>query len=196
MSLVLNTNVSSLVAQNNLTNTSNSLNTSLQRLSSGLRINSAADDPAGLVISSQQGAQIAGLQAAIQNTTTATTLVQTAGGALTTINDLLTQIRSLAVSSANSGANDTNALAANQSQIANALSTIDRIASNTQFGTKNLLDGSAGLTGSTDNANTTFINAQTTSPTGTFAVDVTTAGQRANTTAGTARRVPWPPTKP
>ena len=91
------------------------------------------------------------------------------------------------MSSANSGANDTNALAANQSQIANALSTIDRIASNTQFGTKNLLDGSAGLTGSTDNANTTFINAQTTSPTGTFAVDVTTAGQRANTTAGTAQ---------
>ena len=151
------------------------------------RINSAADDPAGLVISSQQGAQIAGLQAAIQNTTTATTLVQTAGGALTTINDLLVQIRSLAVNSANSGVNDSNALAANQAQISNALDTINRIATNTQFGTKKLLDGSAGITGSTDNANATFLNAQTTSPTGTFAVAVTTAAQRANTTAGTAQ---------
>jgi flagellin len=187
MSLVLNTNISSLVAQNNLTNTSSRLQTSLQRLSSGLRINSAADDPAGLVISEQQGAQIAGLQAAIQNTTTATTLVQTAGGALSTINGLLTQIRSLAVNSANSGVNDSNALAANQAQITNALSTIDRIAANTQFGTKKLLDGSAGITGSTDTGNVTFLNAQTTSPTGTFAVAVTTAGQRANTTAGTAQ---------
>ena len=133
--------------------------TSLQRLSSGLRINSAADDPAGLVISEQQGAQIAGLQAAIQNTTTATTLVQTADGALSTINNLLAQIRGLAVSSANSGVNDANSLAANQAQIANALSTIDRIAANTQFGTKNLLDGSAGITGTTDNANVSFLNA-------------------------------------
>src|SRR5947209_2266377 len=139
MSLVITNNVTSLVAQYNLSRTSTNLNTSLQRLSSGLKINSASDNPAGLAISEEQRAQIAGLQSAIRNTTTAGTLVQTAEGALNEINSLLVQVRSLAVDSANSGVNDANALAANQAQVSNALTTIDRIATNTQFGTKKLL---------------------------------------------------------
>src|SRR5436190_601778 len=89
--LAVTTNVSSLIAQDNLGKTTNSLQTSLQRLSSGLKVNTGADGPAALVISQQQQAQIAGLQAAIDNTSKAISLVQTAEGALNEINALLTQ---------------------------------------------------------------------------------------------------------
>ncbi len=187
MGISILNNVSSLIAENNLNNASSMLSTSLNRLSSGTKINSAADGPAAFVISQEQQAQMAGLNAAINNSATATSMVQTAEGALGTINSLLTQMRSVAVDSANSGVYDASDLAANQAQIANALSTIDRIAANTQFGTKHVLDGSAGITGTSDNANTTFVKAQTSSPTGTFAVDITTAGSRATTTASTAQ---------
>ena len=95
------------------------------------------------MISNEQGAQIAGLQSAIDNTNQAVSLVQTGEGALSTVNNLLVQIRGLALSAANSAVNDPTALAADQAQIQNALQTIDNISQNTQFGTKKLLDGSA-----------------------------------------------------
>src|ERR1700693_707228 len=170
MSLSIMNNSASLIATANLSNTSMAMNKSLERLSTGFKINSGADGPAALVISEQQLNQIAGLQTAIDNTSKAVSMVQTTEGALGTINDLLTQIRSLALSSANSGANDANALAANQAQITNALDTIDRIAANTQCKTKHILNGSAGTSGSTDNASMTFLAADTTSPVGTFAI--------------------------
>jgi flagellin len=187
MALSISNNVSSLIAQNNLNMTQSALNTSLQRLSSGLKINSGADGPAALVISEEQQSQIAGLRTAVSNTSQAIDMVQTTEGALGTINNLLTQMRSLALSSANSGTNDSNALAANQSEIANALQTINQIAANTQYGTKKVLDGSAGLTGTSDTPAITFLNAALGAPTGSFAVNITTAAQRANTTAGTAQ---------
>lgn len=186
MALAVNNNISSLIAQGNLTRTSGSLSKTLERLSTGLKINRGADGPAALVISEQQRAQIAGLQAAIDNTSKATSLVQTTEGALNEVNNLLVKIRSLAVDSANSGVNDANALAANQAEVSNALATIDRIAVNTQFGTKKVLDGTAGLTGSSSDPDITFLKADSAnSPTGTFAVNITTAAQRANTLAGT-----------
>jgi flagellin len=187
MSLIVNDNISSLVARDALNRTSSALSTSLERLSTGLKINSGADGPAALVISEQQQAQISGLQAAIQNTQTATSVVQTTEGALSEVNDLLTQIRSLAVDSANSGVNDANSLAANQEEVANALSTIDRIAANTQFGTKKVLDGSAGFNGTADTTGISFERATDNASTGSFAVNITTAAQRANTEAGTAQ---------
>ncbi len=187
MSLVLTNNISSLDAQYNLGQSENMLSTSLQRLSSGTKLNSASDGPAAFVISTEQQSQMAGLSAAINNSANATSMVQTTEGALNEINTMLTQMRSIAVDSANSGVYDANDLAANQAQIANALNTIDRIAANTQFGTKQLLNGSAGISGASSNANTTFVNAQTNSPTGTFAVDITSAGTRASITAGTAQ---------
>ena len=187
MSLIVNDNISSLVARDALNRTSSALSTSLERLSTGLKINSGADGPAALVISEQQQAQISGLQAAIQNTQTATSAVQTTEGALGEVNDLLTQIRSLAVDSANSGVNDANSLAANQEEVANALATIDRIAANTQFGTKKVLDGSAGFNGSADTTGISFERATDNASTGSFAVNITTAAQRANTEAGTAQ---------
>lgn len=187
MSLAVNNNIGSLIAQNSLSRTSMNLSKSLERLSTGLKINRGADGPAALVISEQQRAQIAGLQTALDNTSKAISMVQTTEGALNVINSLLVKVRSLALDSANSGVNDANALAANQAEVSNALATIDRIAVNTQFGTKKVLDGSAGLTGTSDDADITFLKAASNSPTGTFAVNITTAAQRANTTAGTAQ---------
>ena len=101
------------------------------------------------MISEKQRAQISGLRAAVDNTEKAVAVVQTAEGALNEINSLLVQVRSLAIDSANTGVNDEDALAANQAEIANALDTINRIANDTQFGEKKLLDGSAGLSGTT-----------------------------------------------
>jgi flagellin len=187
MSLVLTNNIASLNAQYNLGQSESMLSTSLERLSSGTKLNTASDGPAAFVISTEQQSQMAGLSAAINNAANATSMVQTAEGALNEINTLLTHLRSIAVDSANSGVYDANDLAANQAQISNALSTIDRIAANTQFSTKHLLDGSAGISGASSNPNTTFVNAQTTSPIGTFAINITSAGTRANVTAGTAQ---------
>jgi flagellin len=187
MGLAINNNVASLTAQHNLSRTSSALGKSLERLSSGLKINRGADGPAALVISEQQRAQIAGLQKAIENTEKGVALVQTAEGALGELNSLLIKVRSLALDSANSAINDSNTLAANQAEVANALDTIDRIAANTQFGAKKVLDGSAGITGTADDTDVTFLRATSSSPTGTFAVAVTTVAERANTTAGTAQ---------
>ena len=170
MSLVLANNVGALGAQHNLNRSSNALNRSLERLSSGFKVNRGADGPADLVISEKQRAQIAGLSQAIENTEKAVSLVQTAEGALTEINSLLIKIRELAIDSANSGVNDSDAVAANQAEISNALSTIDRIASNTQFGTKKLLDGSAGLNATSTNTNVTDLNATVDTTVGTFTI--------------------------
>jgi flagellin len=184
--LAINTNVSSLVAQNNLQNTETAMNLSLQRLSSGLKINSGADNPAGLVISERYKAQIAGLQTAIDNSSKGASMVQTAEGALNEVNALLVQIRGLALDASNSAVNDSNVFAADQAEVANALATIDRIASNTQFGTKHLLDGSSGLTGSlTGTGSTTFVRATAQSQPGNYAINVTTAAQRAFVSATT-----------
>ncbi|MCL4104806.1 UNVERIFIED_CONTAM: hypothetical protein GTU68_034245 [Idotea baltica] len=147
MSFSITNNVASLNARNNLSRSNTALSKSVERLSSGLKINRGADGPASLVISEKQRAQISGLRQAIDNSDKAVSLVQTAEGALGEINSLLVKVRSLALDSANAGYNDDDALAANQAEIANALETIDRIANNTQFGQKKILDGSAGVTG-------------------------------------------------
>ena len=142
MALSINHNLAALNAHRNLINTNDELNKSMQRLSSGFRINQGSDDPAGLVISEQFRAQIAGLNRAIGNSEGSISMVQTAEGAITEINNLLISMRELAIHAANEGFNDADQLAADQAEIANAITTIDRIAANTQFGTKKLLDGS------------------------------------------------------
>jgi flagellin len=179
MSLVITNNVGSLTAQHNLARTSNNLNQSLERLSSGLKINRAADGPAALVISEEQRAQIAGLQTAINNSAKAVSLVQTGEGALNEINSLLVQVRGLALDSANSGVNDAAANAANQAQVSNALATIDRIANNTQFGSKKLLDGSAGINGTASDSNITFLKGTSDASPGVYDINITQAAERA-----------------
>ncbi len=185
MALTIANNVSSLNAQQNLTRASGSLSKSIERLSSGLKVNRGADGPAALVISEKQRAQIAGLKQAIENSDKAVSVVQTAEGALNEINSLLVKVRSLALDSANSGVNDSDSLAANQAEITNALETINRIANNTQFGTKKLLDGSAGISGTATDADVSFIGATSDTSAGSFAVEVTTVGERATVSGGT-----------
>jgi flagellin len=141
MSLRINHNLAAINANRNLAETTNQLAKSMQKLSSGFRINAASDDPAGLVISEQFRAQIAGLNRAVQNSEGSITMIQTAEGALTEINNLLISMRELAIHAANEGFNDIDQLKADQAEIDNSIATIDRIAATTQFGTKKLLDG-------------------------------------------------------
>lgn len=187
MGLSIANNVSSLTAQHNLGRAASAVAKSVERLSSGLKVNRGADGPAALSISEKQRAQIAGLRAAIDNSEKAVSLVQTAEGALSEINSLLVKVRSLAIDSANTGVNDDDALAANQAEISNALDTINRIANNTQFGTKKLLDGSAGVNGTPNDADVTFLRATSDTMAGSYAVAVTTAGERALAQNGTAQ---------
>ncbi|MCH7878149.1 MAG: hypothetical protein IH914_02405, partial [candidate division Zixibacteria bacterium] len=142
MSLRINHNITALNAHRNLVNSTMMLASSMEKLSSGFRINRAADNPAGLVISEQFRAQIAGLNQAIENSEGSINMIQTAEGALTEINNLLASMRQLAIHAANEGFNDANQLAADQAELENSIKTIDRIAANTEFGTKKLLDGS------------------------------------------------------
>lgn len=145
MSLRINTNTTALNALRNLEQTSNNVSTSIERLSSGLRINRASDDPAGLIISEGLRAQIDGINQAISNTQDANNLIKTAEGGLSEVNTLLRSVRQLALHASNTGVNDGTAVQADQTQIASALASIDRIAAQTQFGTKKLLDGTSGV---------------------------------------------------
>lgn len=154
MALRINHNITALDAWRNLTNTTRKMSTTMEKLSSGYRVNRAADDPAGLVISEQFRAQIAGLNRAVQNSEASINMIQTAEGALNEINNLLVGMRELAIHAANQGVNDESQLAADQAEITNALSTIDRISANTQFGTKKLLDGSTANVASITTSNT------------------------------------------
>ena len=145
MSLVLNTNIDSVIAQNNLNGSQALLSQSLTRLSSGLRINSAADDAAGLAISQQFTTQINGTNQAINNANDAVSESQTAAGALTTIVNNLQSIRTLAVESAN-GSNSASDRQALDQQVQQQIAEITQIASQTTFNGLNVLNGSSGTT--------------------------------------------------
>ena len=140
MAIVINTNVASLNAQRNLSKSQGQLNTSMQRLSSGLRINSAKDDAAGLAISDRMTSQIRGLNQAARNAQDGISMAQTAEGALQETTNLLQRMREIAVQSANdtNTADDRESLNAEFEQLQ---AEIDRIAYNTQFNNQNLLDG-------------------------------------------------------
>jgi len=143
MSLVINTNIASLNAQRNLSNSGTSLATSLQRLSSGLRINSAKDDAAGLAISDRFTTQVNGLNQAVQNSNDGISLAQTAEGALQEVTNNLQRIRQLAVQSANS-TNSASDRAALDAEVQQRIAEITRIATQTSFNNQNVLDGTFG----------------------------------------------------
>lgn len=142
MSLTVNTNVAALNAYRNLSGTQGSLGSSLEKLSSGFRINRAADDAAGLAISEGMRSQIGGMKQAVRNAQDGISLVQTAEGALQEVHSILQRMRDLSVQ----GANDTNNTAA-RSNIATEMSQLSeelgRIADSTEFNGTKLLDGSA-----------------------------------------------------
>ena len=141
MAANINTNVQSLTAQRNLSTSQSQLSTSMQRLSSGLRINSAKDDAAGLAISERMSTQIRGLNQAARNANDGVSLAQTAEGALGTIGNNLQRIRELAVQSRNA-TNSTEDRSALQKEVTQLKSEIDRVASTTSFNGTKLLDGS------------------------------------------------------
>ena len=182
MAMRINHNIPALNALRNLKSTDQDMSTTLERLSSGLRVNRAADGPATLVISEQMRGQIASIKQAILNSEASISMVQTAEAALTEVNNLLTSIRQLAIHAANEGANDEKMLQADQAEIENALDTIDRIARTSQFGTRTLLDGSNGANGIAVGDGLSFVSAAPTtrsSPAEGYQVNVTQASTRA-----------------
>ena len=145
MAQVVATNVASLNAQRNLTKSGNSLATSLQRLSSGLRINSAKDDAAGLPISNQLTSQIRGMTVAARNSNDGISLAQVAEGAMDEVTNIFQRMRELSVQAAN-GTNSTNERTALDAEYQALASEVTRIASTTRFGNTNLLNGSLDTT--------------------------------------------------
>ncbi|MFH0925744.1 MAG: flagellin [bacterium] len=142
MSLRINHNPAALISWMNLVKTDSAMGKTMEKLSSGFRINTAADDPAGLAISENMRSQIASINQAIKNSEHAISMVQTAEAALSEIHSMLSTMKELVIQSLNSGANDQTMVDADQAQIDKMLDTIDRIAENTMFGSKNLLNGS------------------------------------------------------
>ena len=142
MANVINTNISSLNAQRNLSTSQSSLATSLQRLSTGLRINSAKDDAAGQAISTRMTAQINGMQQASRNANDGISMSQTAEGAMGSINDILLRMRDLSVQASN-GTNGTAERATIQNEVDQLYQEIDRISGDANFNGIKLLDGSA-----------------------------------------------------
>ena len=143
MAMTINTNVVSLNSQRNLGLSGGSLATSMQRLSSGLRVNSAKDDAAGLAIAERMNATTKGLAVAARNANDGISLAQTAEGALGKVGDMLQRMRELAVQSSNATNSDADRKAL-QAEVTQLTSEIDRVAKTTSFNGKNLLDGSFG----------------------------------------------------
>lgn len=142
----INTNIASMNAISKLIGNNADLTTRLQRLSSGLRINTGKDDPAGLIASENLRSEIAGVKSAIDNSIRASSVIATAEGALNEINALLVDIKSLLVQTANKGALSDEEIDANQLQVDSAINTIDRIANATEFEGFKLLNGNKAYT--------------------------------------------------
>ena len=147
MSLRVNNNITALIAHRNLSVVDFQLQKSIERLSSGLRINRASDDPANFITSEQMRTQIEGINQAITNTVDAISMIQTAEGAFDEIETLIRSMRTLALHAANTGPNDASAIANDQVQIQNAIESLNNIATTRKYGSKVLLDGTLGRSG-------------------------------------------------
>src|SRR5271170_4919692 len=156
---VINTNVNSLIAQRSLAQNNANLNTSLQRLSTGLRINTGADDPAGLIASQSLQQEQTGIQTAINNASLAGNVIGTAEGGLNEVSSLLVQLQGLVGTAANSGGLSSDEVAADQLQADSILNTINRISQSTTFEGRQLLNGNLDYTTSSVNA-TNIANVQ------------------------------------
>jgi len=151
MALRINSNIAAMNAYRNLSITDASMSKSLEKLSSGYRINRAADDAAGLSVSEGLRAQIGGLSVAVRNAQDGISVVQTAEGALTEVHSILQRMRDLSVQAANTGSQDLDARQAAQTELTQLNSELDRIGKTTSFGHSNLLDGSFGVQGAAAN---------------------------------------------
>jgi flagellin len=142
----INTNVPSLIAQRTLGRNNDKLNVSLERLSTGLKINRGSDDPSGLIASENLRADKVGIEAGIKNAERASNIIGTAEGGLSEISSLLNEVQSLVSEAANSGGLSSDEISANQLQVDSILNTINRLASSTSFQGQKLLDGSLDYT--------------------------------------------------
>ena len=173
MTVRINSNIPAINSHRNLLINNTEQAKVMERLSSGLKINRGADGPAALVISERLRSQTAGLEQAIDNSEAGISLVQTAEAALDEVSASLINARQLAVHAANEGVNDEFMLRANQQEIENILATVNRIAQSTQYGKKNLLDGSKGASGVVSGADLEFVDAtQATKSSGATGYDV------------------------
>jgi len=182
MSLRINHNLSAVNAHRNVVNNSSAQQKTMEKLSSGLKINRAADSPAQLQISENLRAQGAGLRQAIDNSEMAVSLMQTAEGALEEVSRALVQARQLAVHAGNEGVNDPNMMLADQREINNILEQVNRIATSTQYGHNYLLDGSRAGNGVTTGANLQFVEGGTeahSSSVGGYDIEINNAATRA-----------------
>ncbi|MCC8167343.1 MAG: hypothetical protein LIQ31_14685 [Planctomycetes bacterium] len=150
MSMVITTNVAALNTTRNMNRSNSNLNSSLQKLSSGYRINSGKDGPADLVISEQLRSQINGLERAVRNTSEANNVLSIAEGALNEMNSLLKTMKTLAVHAANEGVVSTDQVEADQAEMDSAIQSLDRIANSTKYSTDQLLNGSKEINYSTN----------------------------------------------
>src|SRR5690242_7946338 len=146
MGLRINQNIAAQNAYRNLSVTDSQMSKSLEKLSSGFRINRAADDAAGLSISEGLRAQIGGLKVAVRNTQDGVSVAQTAEGSLNEVTSILQRMRDLSVQASNSGATDSDAAAAANKEMTQLNAELDRIGSTTAFGKQKLLDGTFGAT--------------------------------------------------
>ncbi|MCU1487287.1 MAG: flagellin [Actinomycetia bacterium] len=151
MGIRINQNVMAMNAYRNLTTSEGQLSRSLERLSSGFRINRAADDAAGLVISEGLRSQVMGLKMATRNAQDGVSVVQTAEGALTETHSILQRMRELAVQAASTGSSDQPSRDAAQTEVVQLKAELDRIANTTKFGAQTLLNGSYGVSNNTNN---------------------------------------------
>lgn len=176
MAIRVNTNIAALNSLRQLGHTEKDIRTNLERLSSGRRLNRAADGPAALVISEQMKSQIASTTQAIDNSETSVSMLQTVEGALNEVSSILINLRQLAIHAANEGTNDEKMLMADQNEIDNLLNTLKQIANNTQFGTRHLLNGNNTTKGIAVGDGLEFVSANTqtkSSPTEGYKINVT-----------------------
>jgi len=187
MAMVVNQNLGATTAHHYLKMSENSFSKSVERLSSGMKINRAADDPAGLVISEKYRAQVDGLKQAVKNAQDGISLVQTAEGALEEVNLVLRNMRNLALHAASTGTSDTDAIQADQEQMSKAIETLNRVANTTQFGTRKLLDGTSGVSGTSSDPDVAFVSGSTATKSGTYAINITAAAVRGEVRSAVGR---------
>ncbi len=183
----INNNISAVITNKHLLGTESSLTAAMERLSSGLKLNHASDNPSGMAISNKMRAQIQGLDQASRNASDGTSVLQTADGALGEVTDMLQRMRELAVQASN-GINSKSEKESCQLELASLREEIDRISETTEFNAKNLLDGSLDARIYADAANVNNVSRLSVSDTvgeGTYKLTVDEAAERASTTLGT-----------
>ena len=182
----INNNISAVITNKQLLGTESNLAASMERLSSGLKLNHASDNPSGMAISSKMRAQIRGLDQASRNSSDGNSVLQTVDGALNQVTDMIQRMRELAVQAAN-GTNSVAEKKACQLEIASLREEVDRVSQTTEFNTKSLLDGSLDARVYTDTANVNNVSRISVSnsvPEGTYTIEVTNAATRAEYNLG------------